>query len=342
MKKSYKDWLDLDVDTIEPIKLSDTKKALLKNNILTYPRKKKFKRLRQLATAAIIGISAVTATSFAFPAIASQMPFMQNIISYFNDKDTIYEDFENFSTEVGQMQTSNGVSVLIENAVFDGTSLSISYAVETDIDLGPNPSVENGYFQIVDTYGAGSTGMLQKVSGTTYAGIETITPFFNKVAPNEITVAWQPTAFTNEATNTKVEGDWQFDFTLQKLDGRRHPVNQSVTNHGVTVAINSFEKNEMSTVIHYEQFVDPTILKQWPFVSVEFDTVQDDLGNTYIVSGNGGKSTDDGLSYKWSDTIKSVDPNAKSLTLVPTVYFSLGSGHNLETKKMDQIIIDLR
>jgi hypothetical protein len=340
MTKSYKDWLDLDVESIESMDLSDSKKANIKNNILAGYKKKKYIRLRHLTAAAIIGVSAVTAMGFSFPMVASQIPFMQNIISYFNDENTIYENYGDFATEIGQVQTSNGISVLIENAVYDGTSLSLSYAVETEIDLGPSTRMSN-HFYVKGASGMGSHGTLQKISDTTYVGIEKITPHFDGAAPDEIEVSWQPKAFIDGTANTEVKGDWQFDFTLSKLDGELQLINQSVTDHGVTVVVDSLEKNDMSTVIHYEQFVEAAILKQWPNVSTEFSTIQDDLGNTYIVDGNGGKSTDNGLTFKWSGTIQSIDPSARSLTLIPSIYFSLGSGKGGETKEMEPIIINL-
>ncbi|MGM7637158.1 DUF5643 domain-containing protein [Bacillus sp. Hm123] len=98
----------------------------------------------------------------------------------------------------------------------------------------------------------------------------------------------------------------------------------------------------MTTVIHYEQFVEEDVLKKWPHVSVVFDTVQDNLGNDYIAEDNGGTSRDNLLSFQGSSTIKAIDPNAKSLTIVPTIIFSLGSGKGVEEKKMEPIKIDLQ
>jgi Family of unknown function (DUF5643) len=119
-------------------------------------------------------------------------------------------------------------------------------------------------------------------------------------------------------------------------------VNESVTDHGVSVVISSYEINDLSTVIHYKQFVEEHVLDDWPEVTVEITNVQDNLGNRYKVDSDGGISRDKGLSYEWSSTIKSINPNAKSITLVPVIYFSLGSGKGLETKEMDSIRIDLK
>jgi hypothetical protein len=342
MTGSYKDWLDLNVEKIEPMSLSDSKKAEIKRHVLVKSHKKKsYVRVSRLTVAAIIVISAVTALSFTFPTFASQIPIMKNVISYFDNENTMFENYSLLATEIGQAQMSNGTSIMIENAIFDGTSLTVSYAIETDADLGPSTHMSNP-FDIKGASGIGSHGTIRKISDTKYVGIEKITPHFEKNIPDELEVSWQPKSFGNPATNIEVTGDWEFNFTLSKLDNDIQLVNQSITNHGVTVSVESIEKNDLSTVIKYEAVVEEDILKQWPFVSVQFETIQDDLGNTYIVDGNGGTSHDNGMTFNSSDTIKSIDPNAKSLKLVPIIYFSLGSGKGLETKEMKPIIIELQ
>lgn len=340
MTNDYKDWLDLDMDTIEPLELSDAKKDDIKNHILAKSRnKKRFIRLRQLTAVAIIGVSAVTAMSFTFPTVASQIPFMHNIFSYFQDDTDL--DFDKYATTIEQVQTDNGISVMIENAVYDGTAITVSYAVETDKELGDRPREEN-FFDIEKSNEWSATGKpLRKVSDTTYVGLAKITPRFVNTSPDEIVLSWEPYSFTNTETNTELKGNWQFEFKLTKLKSDFQLINESIEQDGVTVLIKSFETNDMSTVIHYEQFIDPDALKQWSSVSAQFDTIYDDLGNTYLYNGYGNTTNDNGLSYKSSGSIRSIDSNATSLAFVPTIYFSLGSGKGVETKDMEPIIIDL-
>lgn len=250
---------------------------------------------------------------------------------------------EKYVTAIGQVQTDNGISVMIEDAVYDGTTITVSYALETDIDLGARPIMSN-LFDIEESKRLAMTGHhpLQKTSDTTYVEVAKIIPEFKNDAPNEVVVTWEPQGFINRETKKEYKGDWQFEFKLAKLESKVQLVNKSITQDGVTVLIKSLETTDMSTVIHYEQFVEADILKKWPYVTAQFNTIQDDLGNTYIVDGNGSRSTDNGLSYQSSGAIKSIDPNAKSLKFVPTIYFSLGSGKGVETKEMEPIIIDLQ
>ncbi len=344
--KNHKDWLDLDVDSIEPMELSPTQKVQLKQTILNKNTKKRTaKWLRNLAAAAIIGVSAVTTINFTFPTLATQIPFMKNIVNYFDNNHTMFENFENYATEIGQVQTSNGISMMIESAVYDGTSVTISYALETEIDLGPNPRFSMHGLDIKNSKGIGAHGTIQKVSDTNYVGLEKITPHFDKEVPDEIEILWRPQVFTDRSKKgdvTEVKGDWAFQFKVPKLLEDLQLVNETVTNHGVTARFTALAKNDLSTVIHYEHNVEPEIVKKWPYIDIQFEEIRDNLGNIYIVDSNGSQSSDYGIYTKSSGTVQAIDPAATSITIVPEIYFSLGSGKGLEVKKMDPVTIHLQ
>lgn len=342
MTKSHKDWLDLNVDNVEPMELSTEQKVHLKQTILKKATKKRTpKWVRHLTAAAIIGVSTITTINFAFPTLASQIPFMKNIIGYFDNTGTMFEKFGNYATEIGQVQTSNGISMMIENAVYDGTSVTISYALETDVDLGSHPFMLGDFIDFTDSVGGGGGVRLEKVSDTKYAGLANLTPYFDKEAPEEIEVVWKPRAIMNTTTNTEVQGDWKFKFTVPKLERNLQLLNETVATHGVTARFIALGKNDMTTVIHYEYDVKPDLLKEWPFIDIYFDELKDNLGNTYTVNGNGSLSKDNGISYQTGATVQSIDPAATSITFVPVIYFSLGSGKGGEEKEMDPVTINL-
>ncbi|MCL1698419.1 MULTISPECIES: DUF4179 domain-containing protein [unclassified Lysinibacillus] len=343
MTKSYKEWLDLDVDQIEPIELSAQRKMNLKQTVLKKQatRKRMPKWVRHIAAAAIIGVSMVTSVSIAFPTLASQIPFMKNIASYFDNKSTMLENFDSYATEIGQVHSSNGLSMMIENAVYDGTSMTISFALETDKDLGDSPFIEGDFIDIKGAVGGGGSTRLEKISDNKYVGLANITPHFDKEAPDELEVIWKPEAFLNVNNDTKVEGDWAFNFKVSKLAGELQLVNETVSNYDVTARFTALEKNDMSTVIRFEYETIPEVLKKWPEVTVQFDELRDNLGNTYVVNGNGAASRDGGISYKSSATVQAINPTATSITFVPVIYFSLGSGKGTELKEMDPVTIPL-
>ncbi|MFC4803315.1 DUF4179 domain-containing protein [Neobacillus sp. GCM10023253] len=337
----YKKLADLNIDEIEPVAVSEIEKKRVKQHVMGVGAKKKIKVFKYMAVAATIALGAAIGASFAVPSLASQIPFMNNIMNYFKDENSYTSNYSKFATSISQTQSSNGVSIMIEDAVFDGSSITVSYAIETDKDLGTSPGMSSA-FNVKGAVAIGAAGTIKKVNDTKYVGTEKITPTFRGSKPDRIEISWEPGAFKNLETDESIAGDWHFAFEVSALENKSKLVNQYVTNHGVTVNIKSIETNGLSTVIHYEQVVEARILDKWPHVTAEIKSVQDDLGNSYSVDGNGGVSRDNGVSFEWSSTIKSIHPNAKSLTLVPVIYYSLGSGRGLETKEMAPITIELK
>ncbi|RDI37256.1 DUF4179 domain-containing protein [Falsibacillus pallidus] len=332
--------VDISIDDIEPVAVSELEKRRVKQHVLG--RKKKRKPYQGIAAAAVIVIGAGIAGSFAAPSLATQIPIIHNIMSYFTEEDSYNENFAKVAADISQTQTSNGVSVMIEDAAFDGSSITVSYAIQTDKELGETPYLKVP-FDVKGSDGMGSSGRIEKINENTYVGTEKITPHFKGKTPDSLVMRWEPKAFVNMKTNESVKGDWKFAFNVRSLENKKVVVNQTTEANGVSVLIQSLETNDLSTIIHYSRYVDDkAILEKWPDVSVEIKSAVDDLGNSYKVDSNGGISRDNGISFDGSSTIKSVDPKAKSLIVVPVIYFSKGSGDGLETKEMDPIQIELK
>lgn len=342
MKKKYMDWIDFDINQIELIPLSTEEKTDLKEHVLSKSKVKKSIKLRHLATAVLLGISVITVSFMSLPALANQIPFIQSVLTYFED-DSLpnINTYTELATDMKQVQSSNGIDVSVKNAVYDGTNIILTYTIQTEAELGDNPRVD-GMLDIQKTNSIGSISNIRKINNTTYAGIEKVTPHFKGKSPEEIQVFWQPTLFENMETNKKFEGNWQFEFTLNQLSTNTLKLNQSIQENGITLDMKSLKQTELTAVLQYEFKVDQSILKEWPFVIIEMVDVKDNLGNTYKIDSNGGISKENGTSNKRKITIYSLNPNATSLTLTPQVYFSKGSGKLAKTKQIRPITIDLK
>lgn len=330
-------WLDLDIDEMEPKPLSTEQKRAIKKHVLSRDKLKKRFHVRYLAVA-VIGVSIVTA-SFMTPAIANQFPVIQSILTYFEDE-ALPDTYADLSTVVNEVQTSNGIDVMIENAVYDGTSVMVTYAIQTEKELGDNPR-SDGYLQVEQANAIGGTGSTKKINDTTYVGVEKVTPHFEGNSPEEVLIQWQPRSFVNYQTNTQYDGEWNFEFTLAQLPTDVQLLNQTMEQDGITIVMKSLEQSELAAVLEYEYYVEPSILQDWKFVSIEMVEVKDNLGNVYEMEGNGGVSYDDGTMGESRATIYSLDPNATSLTFTPQVYYSKGSGEALEKTKLKAMTIDL-
>ncbi|MFS0556265.1 DUF4179 domain-containing protein [Brevibacillus sp. 179-C9.3 HS] len=339
MTHPYKEWINIDVDQIKPLEVTDLEKARMKQRILgTKKQKATLPFLRNAAAAVIITGASLAAVSFAVPSLASQIPFMQGILSYFDkEQDHFYGQYEKYASVIKQTQSSNGITMMIENAVYDGTSITIAYALETDKNVGEHPRFDQ-YMDIPSASGLTGSTDIKKISDTKYAGLVRVSPTLQKDMDN-IQVAWSPGSFTNDKTGEVFAGDWHFTFALPKMNSDIQLVNQSVSAKGVTLVINEIRTTDVSTIIHYKQIVDPSILEKWNSITPTLK-VKDDLGNEYHVEGNGGVS-DHSENYQWSATIRKVDEKATKLYIQPTIIFSLGEGKGHEEHKLESIEIPL-
>ena len=73
---SMKKWIDMDIDQLELLDVTDIEKTRVKQHVLK--KRKKAPIWRNIAVAAVIIVGASTTTGFAFPSLASQIPFVDN------------------------------------------------------------------------------------------------------------------------------------------------------------------------------------------------------------------------------------------------------------------------
>ncbi|MGD6897690.1 DUF4179 domain-containing protein [Bacillus sp. OG2] len=339
MNKDVKQLLNLDLNDIEPEPLSDKQKAAMRNYILSTSIPKKRFKPAHLSAAAILGTAVVSASLVSVPAVANQVPFLQSILSYFSDEE-LPGSYSDLATIINQVESSNGIDIMIEDAVYDGTNIIVTYAIQTDKNLGASPRSE-GWIDVKDATAIGGTGTIEKINDTTYAGLEEITPHFNGNNPQNILVKWEPKSFENMATNQQFKGDWEFQFSLEQINGNVQKLTRKVKHDDITLSFNSLKKTDLGAVLSYGFIVEKTTLEEYPFVSVEISDVKDNLGNKYTIKGNGGVSHDNGISIDWTTSIYSLDAKAETLTFVPKISYSKGSGKQLMEKDMDPVTINI-
>lgn len=305
-------------------------------------QKRRFKN-PLVAAAMILGLS-TTSVAFAFPSIAAQIPFMDNVISFFNDGERDYKDFETFSTDIGLAQTSNGTTVMIDNAVYDGTNVTILYAIETEQKVEQEIEIRAmNWFDVVGARSMGGGEKITKISDNRYVGLASFTPDFeDEKYPETIEITWNPEAFKSLSNDLEVEGDWSFAFSLNRLEGDIELLNETVQNENVNFTLKSIEFTDVSTVISYEQVVSGELLKEWQSVTPVF-YVTDDLGNVYMNgTGGGGTSLDSGRTFKGTSDFDTIKEGASKLIIQPVQIASLNYGKGHTEIELDPIVIDLK
>ena len=137
--------------------------------------KKKMKSWKKGVAAAsiLVGVS-VAMLGIGFPTYAGGLPIVGDIFRFLdNGRTGLYENYKEFSTELNMTRESNGVKVTINDVISDGRTLSITYSLESEQDLGDDPIILGG-LDIMDAHGSSGSGKMTKVTEK-YVGMVTTT-----------------------------------------------------------------------------------------------------------------------------------------------------------------------
>ena len=293
-------------------------KSALKKSITTKKKRKGWK-VKIAAAAMIVGLS-VTTFGLTFPAYASNIPIIGDIFRFMdNGKTGLYDNYKDYSTEMNMTQESNGIKVTINDAIFDGKTVAITYSIESEKDLGDD----------ITTFGSpdikGSTGMagsskISKVDDYHYVGLYRAIPIdLASIGKDSVDIKWSLDGFIQHGTREKVEGNWKFAFSLKATESQVQLSNQSIEKNGVKINIEKISYSPMSFIVSYDQEVAKQVSDKWHDVYVELE-VKDDLGNVYSGEGNGGLGKDI-YNMSLSETFKKLKPSATKLIITPHVTF---------------------
>lgn len=293
--------------------------------------KSPFKRVIKYAAA--VGILSICTISSAYmsPAFANfvtHIPVIGQAFDYFILQEDYYQAYEEISTDIGLVEESNGVELVIEQAFYDGNTVTLSYVLRTEEDLGGFPTFENlpTVEQNINNFGYDGG----YVEGVGYVGMMTLSMLDD---PKEtVNIHWEPNSISSDEKT--IEGDWQFAFSLNTLEGSHISINKQVSAEGVTVELIDAVKTGVNLTVNYLQDIDPSVHSNWMYVEAELSAI-DNLGNEYLVPYNGGTGTQGGDSSEditWNATIHGLAPEATSITFFP---FAHVSNDKNDSKRID-------
>lgn len=320
MKDIYELLNDVDIDESEyrEMEVCELEKARIKKAVKQSikQRKKSKKWKRKIAAAAIVtGLSAAT-FGLTFPTYASNVPIIGDIFRFLdNGRTGLYENYKGYSTEMNLSQESNGIKVTINDAVYDGKTISLTFSLESDRDLGDDPFLE-APLDIKGTSGSTGTYQISKVDEYQYVGLITES-IFEEEEKDHVKVKWEIDRILLP-TNKDIKGKWNFALALDALAKDTKISDQSVEQNGVKISVGKVSVTPMSFTVYYNQTVSEEIRKKWHAADADI-IIKDDLGNQYSGEVNGGAGDNEGYQVSWSKTFEKLDPNATKLIITPHV-----------------------
>lgn len=297
----------------------DRLESLIDDAFYETSKPKKNKRRKWLIPAigaAVLFIGLFTATLSASPVLANymaQVPVIGNVFSIFAEEEEGLIQYERFSDDVKLTQSSNGVTISIDKAVYDGTNVAFTYTVTSSKELDDSAHL-TGIPQLLEAEGPVGS-MESKLAEGSLIGINTI-PHIDEEAA-QVNVVWEPESLYTDAE--EIEGDWKFEFAVDQLKTDPIILDEIDSEGGVSVHFTEVTFTDVAVNVAYQQLVDPALLEAWEAVEVEL-IATDDLGNVYLVPYNGGTTSGDARTredFFWTATMRGLDPLATSLTFYP-------------------------
>ncbi|PEC15805.1 anti-sigma factor [Bacillus thuringiensis] len=331
MKDIYELLNDIDIDEkeLEEIEASEIEKEKVKRNVKQSIRtKKKMKSWKKGVAAAsiLVGLSVVT-LGIGFPTYAGGLPIVGDIFRFLdNGRTGLYENYKEFSTELNMTRESNGVKVIINDAVFDGRTVTITYSIESEKDLGEHPSIF-GSPQVSMSNGAAGSSKTTKVGDKKYVGMTTTSDLGSK-RMDVANVRWNMESINMYEEKKSIKGNWNFALTLKAMDSKDIKVNGISEKEGIKVNIDKMEVTPMSFIVFYNQEESKALRRIWDSADVELE-IKDDLGNQYAGEGNGGTGTvAEPHKSSWSTTFQKLNKNATKLIVTPHVNLRVHTPEN--------------
>lgn len=326
-KDIYKLLNDIDIDDKEfafrDVKVDDLRIKNLKKNLkkeLEFKMSKRAKYGLGVACGLMISVLSVGAIGVKNPSFAKDIPVLNSIIKMLNDDNGYEGQYERYAKNIGETQHDKGISITLNEAVYDETGIIITYTIKSDKkleELGQN-FMSNETIKINGERDSFSGGGLSKeqIDEHTMIVLMDYNIGMNSL-PDKLDVDFN----INEIFNIK--GNWKFSFNLSNkelLDKTKQFDIDIVKNfEGADVKVSSVSFTPISTNIQLSGKKSKKLNdlnSHFGFFEYDYWLLFDDKGNEIgrRENGSGGGL---GNSFKAGYRYNAVDSIPEYLTVVP-------------------------
>ncbi|OLO25261.1 hypothetical protein BTR23_25070 [Alkalihalophilus pseudofirmus] len=264
------------------------------------------------SAAAVFGI--LVGSSYYSPALASSLSQIPIIGSVFGNSDLIglkQAQKSGLTNEIGETQTVNGISVTLEEILYDQNNITIGLFIESDKEL------DQFYF------GAGMdytiNGKFPASSSGSY-GEEVLSPT-TRTAIQEINVrTGMPEEFElGLMLHGENQETWYFSTLVEKItDIQKFAVQHSQTVDGLNLTVTEMFLSKTGVSIAYESSEEETDFELSRGGNIEFLVVDQD-GNEITGRSGGatGERVKDRIEFQSNKQFDPINSNVTELTITP-------------------------
>lgn len=315
--------IDIDEEEFEDIEIDDLRVKKLKNNLkkeLKFKMSKRTKYGLGVASMFLVSVISVGAMGIANPSFAQNIPVLNSIVKMLKDDKGYQGDYEKYSSDINETQYDRGISITLNEAIYDETEILLTYTIKSDKKLEELGEDIGGYENIkingnIDGFSGG-------VSSSKQIDEYTMTVLANySLGMTDLPDKFKMDYDINKIFN--VDGNWKFSFNLskQQLKGETKKINTNIVKNfeGTDVKISSVSFTPISTNIQLsgkknKDFND--LNSHFGFFEYDYWLLFDDKGNEIARrenSSGGGTNLGFKSGYRYDAVVNIPD----YLTVVP-------------------------
>lgn len=297
------------------------------DNKISHEKRGKMKSGKRKVIYALSSVAAVIliliGSSHYSPALASSLSQIPIIGSVFGDSDLIglqQAEKNGLTSEIGETQTKNGISVTLNEILYDQNNLTIGLKIESEKILEESYFSGGMDFTIDGDFPAVASGSYEEsiISETTRTAIQEIN--VTEDMPEEFELGLMLHGEDGET--------WYFTTPVEKItDIENIPVNHSETVDGVGLTVTEISVSQTGVSLSYESSENETDFDVSRGGNIEFLMVDED-GNE-IPGHSGGASGElinDRIVFKSDKQFDPIDESVTELTITPYLVIPTDGG----------------
>ncbi|PKG22910.1 DUF4179 domain-containing protein [Niallia nealsonii] len=262
--------------------------------------------------AAAFGI--LVGSSYHSPALASSLSQIPIIGSVFGDSNVVglkQAQKNGLTNKIGETQTINGISVTIEEILYDQNAITVGYKIEAEKELGENYFGSGANFTINKTYSpVGSGGYGENIQLSTV-----------RTAIQELTVTKDlPNAFELGIVLHGDKGEtWYFSAPIKKItDIKKIPIQHSQKASGINLTVTEITLSKTGVGLSFESSEKGTDFEKNRASFIEFKLVDQNGKEVKSYSGGGmGQIIKNNIVFTSTKKFDPIDSDIKELTIIP-------------------------
>lgn len=310
--------INIDDDELIEVEVDELERRRVKKKLKSTINKRRNKKKSVAVAASIISMIFLGGLS----SYTEDIPIVDDIFKVFSkENEGFYDQYKNNSTKIGVTVEDKWTAITINEGVFDGHNIDLTFTIKSNKDLGENISLLDK-LKVKGYEKSGGTGQteIKKVDENTYVGHINYSLFNFTGEEESIDVDLNIKGVTDiELNKDVIRGKWNFKLKLKNFKERKLVDVESYNNDDIMINFGKLEITKTSMFLSYNQIVSRGARDYWSDIEVEIE-VRDDLGNSYIILDNGVEG-DDKLNKTYRKTISAVKEESKKLYITPIVTY---------------------